>query len=319
MSALRYEQDTIEMRARYCDALVEAARENPRVVAMDVDTSASMGTAPFYAAYPERAINCGIMEANAVGVAAGLSSVGYVPFLHAFGAFASRRAYDQAFLSCAYQNLNVKIIGMDAGVTATVNGGTHMPLEDMGVMRCIPGMTVVEPADGAMLPYLVRHMAQTYGCFYLRFGRKKLMRVYGDGEDFTLGRAIKLRDGRDAAIVACGILVHESLVAAELLRQEGIEVAVLDMHTVKPVDADAIEAAARLCGAIVTAENHNVIGGLGSAVAEVLGERRPVPLERVGVKESFGEIGTQDYLMKKFGLTAGDIAQAVKRAVRRRN
>ncbi|HWQ58987.1 MAG TPA: transketolase C-terminal domain-containing protein [Clostridia bacterium] len=319
MSTLCLEQDTVEMRARYCQALIEEAKVNPRLVVMDADTSASMGTAPFYATYPERAINCGIMEANAVGVAAGLSSTGFVPFVHAFGTFMSRRAYDQTFLSCAYQKLNVKLVGMDAGITATVNGGTHMPLEDMGIMRCIPDMTVVEPADGAMLPYLVHHAANVYGNFYLRFGRKKLMRVYGENETFTVGKAKKLRDGRDAAVIACGILVYESLVAAELLRTEGVEITVLDMHTVKPIDANAVKEAARLCGVVVTAENHNVIGGLGSTVAEVLGERCPVPMERIGVKESFGEIGTQEYLMKKFGLTAGNIAQAVKRAMQRRN
>ncbi len=313
-----YMLDDTEMRTHYCNTLIEAAKTDERIVVLDVDTSVSMGTVPFYEAYPDRAIDCGIMEAHAVGMAAGLSATGFVPFLQAFGTFASRRAYDQVFLSCAYQGLNVKLVGADAGVTAAVNGGTHMPFEDMGLMRCIPGMTVIEPADGTAIRYAVRHMAKTYGNFYMRFGRKKMMRLYAPDETFEIGKAKRLRNGSDAAVIACGIMVYEALKAAEALRGEDIDITVIDMHTIKPIDREAVTEAAQCCGAVVTTENHNVIGGLGSAVAEVLGESCPVPLERVGVKDTFGEVGSQEYLMEKFGLTTAHIGAAVKRAIGRR-
>lgn len=313
-----FEPDDIELRERYCAALMDAAGKNPNVVCVDVDTSTSVGTKPFYAKFPERALDCGIMEANAVGLCAGLSAQGFVPFLHAFGVFASRRAYDQVFLSCAYQDLNVKLIGADPGVSAAVNGGTHMPFEDAGILRNVPGMTIFEPADGAMLPYAVSHMANTYGNFYMRLFRKNAMRVYGDEAHFEIGRANWLRDGDGVAIIASGIMVYEALKAAELLSGEGISAAVLDMHTLKPIDADAIVEAARRCGAVVTAENHSILNGLGSAVAEVLGERCPVPLERVGVRDTFGEVGTVEYLKGKFGLTARDICAKAKLAVGRK-
>lgn len=313
-----FRPDETEMRMHYCNALIAEAERNDKVLAIDVDTSYSMGTIPFYKAFGDRAINCGIMEAHAVGMAAGLSSTGYIPFLHAFGTFASRRAYDQVFLSCAYQNLNVKIIGADSGVTATSNGGTHMPFEDMGIMRNIPGMTVFEPADGAMLPFAVRQMAETYGNFYMRYGRRKAMRIYGEHAGFTIGKANVLREGRDVAIIACGIMVCESLKAAKVLEDEGIDVMVLDMHTIKPIDALAVIDAAKRCRAVVTAENHNIVNGLGSAVSEVIGESCPVPLERVGVQDTFGEVGTQEYLMEKFKLTAGEICLKVKKAIGRK-
>lgn len=313
-----YQQDAREMRQYYCDALIAEAGRNDKIVVIDVDTSISMGTVPFHEAFPERAVNCGIMEANAVGIAAGLSATGFIPFFQAFGIFASRRAYDQVYLSCAYQDLNVKIIGADAGVTAAVNGGTHMPLEDMGIMRNIPHMTVIEPADGAMIPYAVRHMADTWGNFYMRFGRKKMTRVYGPQAEFTIGRANVFREGFDVAIIACGIMVYEALKAAWTLEAEGIDAAVIDMHTLKPIDQETVIAAAKWCGAVVTAENHNIINGLGSAVAEVLCEHCPVPLERVGVMDEFGEVGSQQYLMERFGLTAEKIYQKAKRVIHRR-
>lgn len=314
-----YKMDDTEMRAHYCNALIAAAKEDSRILVLDVDTSVSMGTVPFYEAFPARAINCGIMEAHAAGMAAGLSATGFVPFLQAFGTFASRRAFDQVFLSCAYQHLNVRVIGEDAGVTAAGNGGTHMPLEDMALMRSIPGMTVIEPADGMALRAAVRHMAKAYGNFYMRFGRRKMTRIYGPEEPLEIGKAKRLRDGKDAAVIACGIMVYEALKAAEALREEGIDITVLDMHTVKPIDRGAVMEAALRCGAVVTAENHNVIGGLGSAVAEVLGEYCPAPLERVGVRDTFGEVGSQEYLMEKFGLTAAGICIAVKKAMQRRD
>jgi len=313
-----YQMDEKEMRQYYCDALIAEAESNDKIVIVDVDTSVSMGTVDFHKAYPDRAINCGIMEANAIGAAAGLSATGFIPFFQAFGIFASRRAYDQVYLSCAYQDLNVKIIGADAGVTAAVNGGTHMPLEDMGLMRNIPHMTVIEPADGAMIPYAVHHMAQTWGNFYMRYGRKQMTRVYGPGTEFQIGRANVLRDGSDVAIIACGIMVYEALKAAWALEEVDIRATVIDMHTIKPIDQDAVIEAAKTCGAVVTAENHNIINGLGSAVSEVLSEHAPVPMERVGVRDEFGEVGSQGYLMERFGLTAENIYEKSKRAIGRK-
>jgi transketolase len=263
------------------------------------------------------------MEAHAVGLSAGLSATGYIPFFHAFGTFATRRVFDQVFISCGYQKLNVKIIGGDAGVTATMNGGTHMPFEDMGLMREIPGITIIEPADVTMYRAAVKTMVNTYGVFYLRSCRRKVFRVYKDEakenpDAFVIGKANTLADGSDVAIIACGIMVAEALAAREVLAQKGVSAAVVDMHTIKPIDKDTIIKMAEKCGAIVTAENHNAAGGLGSAVAEVLAENCPVPMERIGVFESFGEVGMQDYLQKRFGLTSSDIVEKAMKCIARR-
>lgn len=311
--------DAKEMRVAYCEALIEEARKNSRIVVVDADVRHSVGTEPFYDVFPDRAINCGIMEAQAIGMSAGMSETGLIPFFHAFGVFATRRVFDQIFLSCAYQDLNVKIIGADPGVTAASNGGTHMPFEDIGLMRLVPGAVIIEPADVTMYRSAVSYMADNYGVHYLRTSRRKTMRIYPDGAAFTVGKANLLSDGSDVCLIASGIMVYESLKAADMLEGKGISARVLDMHTIKPVDREAVIAAARECGAIVTAENHNATGGLGSAVAEVLAETVPVPLERIGVKESFGEVGTQDYLQKRFGLTADKIAAAAEKCVARKN
>lgn len=310
--------DTKEMRAAYCEALIKEARENKNIVVVDADVSHSVGTEPFYKEFPDRAVNCGIMEAHAVGMCAGMSETGLVPFFHAFGVFATRRCFDQIFLSCAYQKLNVKIIGADPGVTAASNGGTHMPFEDMGLMRLIPGSVIIEPADVTMYEAAVSYMANNYGVHYLRTSRRKTMRIYNDGAKFVIGKANKLSDGDDVCIIASGIMVYEALKAADMLAERGISARVLDMHTIKPLDIEAVEAAARECGAIVTAENHNVTGGLGAAVCEALAETVPVPVERVGVKESFGEVGGQDYLQKRFGLTAEEISKAAIKCISRK-
>ena len=312
------EPDDVEMRAAYCAALIGEARRNPNVVSVDADVQHSMGTLPFYDVFPDRGVNCGIMEAHAVGMCAGLSATGWVPFFHTFGTFATRRAFDQVFVSAAFQNLNVKIIGGDAGVSATSNGGTHMPFEDMGLCREVPGMTIVEPADVTMYDTLVHHMAATYGNFYVRSTRRTVMRVYRDGAPFVVGRANMLADGTDVALIACGIMVAEALTARQLLAERGISAAVVDMHTIKPIDVATIVQVAHRCGAVVTAENHNAIGALGSAVAEVLAENCPVPMQRVGVFESFGEVGSQDFLKRRFGLTAEDIVDKALMAVERK-
>ncbi len=310
--------DGREMRAAYCEALIEKARTDKRIIVVDADVRHSVGTEPFYEEFPDRGINCGIMEAQAIGMSAGMSETGLVPFFHAFGVFATRRVFDQIFLSCAYQKLNVKIIGADPGVTAASNGGTHMPFEDIGLMRLVPGSVIIEPADAAMYRAAVNYMADNYGVHYLRTSRRKTMRIYPDNAEFTIGRANQLSEGNDVCLIASGIMVYEALKAADMLSEKGIGARVLDMHTIKPVDREAVVKAARECGAIVTAENHNATGGLGSAVTEVVTETLPVPVERVGVKESFGEVGTQDYLQKRFGLTAENIAAAAEKCIARK-
>ena len=310
--------DGREMRAAYCEALIEKARTDKRIIVVDADVRHSVGTEPFYEEFPDRGINCGIMEAQAIGMSAGMSETGLVPFFHAFGVFATRRVFDQIFLSCAYQKLNVKIIGADPGVTAASNGGTHMPFEDIGLMRLVPGSVILEPADAAMYRAAVNYMADNYGVHYLRTSRRKTMRIYPDNAEFTIGRANQLSEGNDVCLIASGIMVYEALKAADMLSEKGIGARVLDMHTIKPVDREAVIRAARECGAIVTAENHNATGGLGSAVTEVVTETLPVPVERVGVKESFGEVGTQDYLQKRFGLTAENIAAAAEKCIARK-
>lgn len=313
----KFELDSVEMRKSYCNALIESAKLNNKIVAIDADVQYSMGTKPFSEAFPERAINCGIMEAHGVGLAAGMSATGMIPFFHTFGTFATRRVYDQVFLSAAYQDLNIKIIGGDAGVTATANGGTHMPFEDIGIMRCIPNITIIEPADSTMYSHAVSYMANTYGNFYMRSCRRKTIKVYNDSATFTIGKANFLKKGGDVAIIASGIMVYEAISAAEVLSGKGISATVIDMHTIKPLDKEAVLIAAE-CGAIVTCENHNIINGLGSAVAECLAENNPVPMERIGVEDCFGEVGTQDYLMKKFQLTADDIVNKAIKCIERK-
>lgn len=311
--------DTVDMRDAYCNALIELAEKDSRIVAINCDLSTSMGVKSFAAKYPERHFNVGIAEANGVGIAGGMSSAGLIPFFHTFSAFATRRVYDQIFLTCAYAGQNVKIIGGDAGITATYNGGTHMSFEDMAIMRAMPTLTVLEPTDSAMMHSLILQLADYPGVVYLRTPRKATVKIYEEGSEFQIGKAFTLREGSDAAIFTLGLCVSEALKAADILDKEDIHAAVVDMFTIKPIDTDCVINYARKTGAVVTAENHNIIGALGSAVAEVLVENCPVPMERVGVGDTFGEVGNQDYLMERFGLTAPYIVEKVKKAVARKS
>lgn len=299
----------LEMRKVYGDTLIKLAEKNDKITVIDCDLSLSMGTKEFYGKFPERAFNLGIQEANACCVAAGLSTEGFVPFVHTLAVFASRRICDQIFLSCSYAGRNVKIIGGDSGICATMNGGTHMAFEDIGVLRSIPEITIVEPTDNAMLAKLLPIIAETYGVFYMRYPRRMTVSVYDDDESFEIGKAKLLKDGTDVTIIASGITVSEALSAAETLGKEGISARVVDMFTIKPIDKEEIIRSAEKTGAILTVENHNVIGGLGSAVSEVVAENCPVPMKRMGVGEEFGEVGTQDYLAKRYKLTAEYICE----------
>ena len=311
--------DRQDMRDAYCDALIAAAEQNERVLALDCDLSGSMGTGRFRARFPERSFNLGIMEANACSMAAGLSVTGYVPFVHSFAVFSSRRMADQIFLSCAYAGLNVKIIGGDAGVSAALNGGTHMAFEDFGVLRSIVGLRLFEPTDNVMVKALIPVIASQYGVDYVRMPRRSVVKIYDEGESFTPGEAKLLREGGDVTIIASGVLVSEALLAAAALAEEGVEARVLDCFTIQPLDTKRVVESALKTGCVVTAENHNVIGGLGSAVAEALCEYAPVPMERVGVKNAFGEVGSQGYLMDRFGLRVQDICGAARRVIARKN
>jgi len=317
--AERHETEKLAMRDAYCATLLQLASENDRVVVLDADLMSSMGMVPFLAKYPEKTFNVGIQEANMIGVAAGLSATGLIPFAHTFGPFASRRCYDQIFLSVGYSKLNVRIVGSDPGITAAFNGGTHMPFEDLGILRNIPNITILEPVDTVMLKDLLVQTAGKYGLFYIRLLRKNAVKIYEEGSTFEIGKGVTLKEGKDVTIISTGIMVKEALDAAEMLGMEGISAKVINMFTLKPIDKELIIKSAEETGAIVTAENHSIINALGSAVAEVLGENKPVPLERVGVKDLFGEVGPVTYLRERFELTSEEIVIKAKKAIERKN
>ena len=307
-----------EIRKVFCETLIELANENQDIVLMDADLMGAMGTKPFMAAHPDQTINCGIMEANMIGVAAGLSATGKIPFTHTFGPFATRRACDQIFMSGVYAKNNIKIIGSDPGVTAAYNGGTHMPCEDMGTLMSIPQITLLEPTDSTQLKWMIQELEKAYGVYYIRLLRKNAVGVFEEGSKFELGKIARLKEGTDVAIVASGIMVAEALKAAAALEEKGISAAVLNAFTWKPLDSETLAEYAEKCGCIVTAENHNIIGGLGSAVAGSLARTCPVPVEMVGVNDEFGEVGTEDFLRKRFDLTADHIVRASLEAISRK-
>ena len=313
-----FEKEAREMRAVYCETLQQLARENDRIAVLDADLVGSSGTKPFFNEFPDRAIDCGIQENNMIGVAAGMSAAGMIPFAHSFGPFASRRCVDQIFISCAYAKLNVRIVGSDPGVSAAYNGGTHMPFEDMGTLMSIPQITLLEPTDSVQLRWMIRQLEKEYGVYYIRMLRKNAVGVFEEGSDFELGKIARLKEGADVAIVCSGILVGEALKAAAALEAQGVSAAVLNAFTWKPLDAETLAEYAAKCGCVVTAENHNIIGGLGAAVAASLARTRPVPVEMVGVNDEFGEVGTEDFLRKRFDLTADHIIRAAKAAIARK-
>lgn len=296
----------------FAETLVELAEEDPAVIYLDADLMNSAGTYKFWRAHPEQAVNCGISEANMMGVAAGLSLVGRKPYVHTFGPFASRRCFDQVFLSIGYAGNSVRIFGSDPGVQAAFNGGTHMPFEDMALMRAIPGATVIDMADAVQFAAVLRLVKEREGVVYMRSTRKNYKKIYAEDARFELGKAKLLREGKDLSIIACGMMVGEALAAAEQLAAEGISARVVDMFCVKPLDEEMVLNCAAETGAILTTENHNVIGGLGDAVASALLARRPVPMRKHGVRDRFGEVGPVDYLAERFGLTPDAIVAEAK-------
>ena len=291
-----------EIRAAYVDTLVELGAKNNNIVVLEADLMSCTNTGAFKEAYPDRHINCGVSEANMVGVAAGLSTLGKIPFAASFGCFAARRVYDQFFLSANYAKLNVKLTGTDPGVTAAFNGGTHMPFEELALMRVVPGLTIIEPTDYASCAAFVRLMAEEYGCHYLRIPRKPVPVIYGENETFKFGQAKLLKEGKDLCFVALGsLMVNQSLQACEKLAEQGISAGVLDVLTLKPIDKNAILEQAGKVRGIISAENAQKVGGLGSAVAEILAEEGcRCKFARIGVNDEFGEVGTQDYLVNRY-------------------
>lgn len=310
--------DEKELREVYCECLVEAAKTDPAIVVLEADLMKCIKTEPFRKAYPDRFFDVGIAEANMVGIAAGLAACGKKPYCSSFAPFMTRRAYDQVFISVAYSKLNVKLVGTDPGISAELNGGTHMPFEDMGIMRAIPGMICVEPTDATQLRQLMPQILACDKPLYLRLFRKQCQKVYSDDAVCDLFRANTLREGKDATVIASGIMVSRALEAAQALAEQGISVRVVNTATWKPIDEQAICAAARETGAIVTAENHNIHDGLFSAVSEVVVRNCPVPMECVGVQDKFGEVGKMPYLSERFGLRTEDIVEAVRRAIARK-
>lgn len=310
--------ETQEMRGAFCETMMHLALENEKIVLLDADLMSAMGTTPFKKKFAERTIDCGIQEANMVGVASGLSATGKIPFAHSFGPFITRRACDQIFVSAAYAHLNVKLIGSDPGITAQVNGGTHMPFEDMGLMRSIPQVMAIEPTDISVLKSVLRQMSEMYGVQYMRLVRKSCKRIYKDDQDFEIGKAITIKEGRDLTFIASGYCVANAIEASRQLHKLGIDAGVIDMFTWKPIDEDAIVKAAVTSKAIVTCENHNVTTGLAAAVSDVIVRHHPVVMERIGVHDRFGQVGNLDFLAGEYGLRAEDMIETAKKVIARK-
>jgi transketolase len=309
-----------EMRVVYAQTLMELADRNKDIVLLEADLMKASGTTVFRDRFPDRTFQMGVAEGNMVGVAAGLSATGKIAFADTFGCFAARRAYDQFFISANYARLNVKLTGTDPGIAAVYNGGTHMTFEDVGVMRNIPKLIVFEPGDPVSLRKLVIQNAAYKGCAYMRLFRQFADVLYREDEEFELGKGKLLADGIDVTLIATGVIpVGEALTAKEQLAKEGVSAAVIDMHTIKPIDAALVLQYARKTGAIVTCENHQAVNGLGSSVAEVVSENYPVLLKRIGVNDEFGEVGALEYLKERFGLTAENIANHAKSLIEKKN
>ena len=309
---------SIATRDAYGKALVKLGQMNEQVVVLDADLSKSTKTNEFYKVYPNRFFNMGIAEQNLIGAACGFATAGKIPFASSFAMFATGRAFEIIRNSVAYPKLNVKICATHAGLTVGEDGASHESIEDMAIMRAIPNMTVLVPADGVEAEQMILEAARVYGPMYVRLGRSAVPTIFDENYKFEIGKGTVVRQGNDATIIACGIMVYEAIKAAEELALEGINARVINMSTIKPIDKELIITAAKETKAIVTAEEHSIIGGLGSAVCEVVSEECPVVVKKVGVKDSFGESGTPAELLKKYGLTANDIVEAVKEAINKK-
>lgn len=305
-----------EQRAVFYETLERLMDADGKIVALEADLGGASGSLRLKKAHPKQFIECGIMEANMIGVAAGMSMRGFVPFVHTFAPFASRRVADQLFLAGAYSHNTLNVYASDPGVCAATNGGTHTTFEDVSLMRAIPGVEVFDPADGVQLEWLIAVLAERRGVHYIRTTRKDIRPVYAPGSTFEIGRGNVLRRGGDVLMIAMGTVLEDALRAAEALEADGVSVELVDMFTVKPLDRELILGEMAGKKLIVTCENHSVTGGLGSAVAEVLAELPAhAPLLRIGVKDQFGQVGSLNYLKRAYGLDAESVAAAVRAAL----
>lgn len=300
------------MREVLANTLQTLMENDERIIVMDADLATANGTFGLRNIFPERAIDVGISEANMASMAAGMSAYGMKPYIVTFTAFASRRICDQLAISCAYARQNVKIIATDAGVTAQTNGGTHMSLEDIGIVRSIPGIVVLEMVDGLQLKKALPVINEYEGVVYVRMVRKDTPDVFDENYEFDLFKGTIVKSGKDLTIIASGIMVNEALQAEKELQDAGIDAEIIAIHCIKPIDKEIIINSAKKTGKVVTLENHNVHGGLFSAVAEVLAENYPVPVKAIGIKDHFGEVGSTRFLMEKYGLTKDDILREAK-------
>jgi transketolase len=308
-----------DMRDIYTETLMEMAETDDRICVMEADLMRATGTGSFRDKFPDRTFNVGVAEANLVGVASGLSAGGKIPFAATFGCFAARRTFDQFFISANYAQQNVKLVGTDPGVSAGFNGGTHMPFEDVGLMRTIPKLVIFEACDTVSLKKLLKQSAEHKGSTYMRLQRKGTNTIYSEDDEIVLGKGNVLKEGDDVTIIASGyVMVPEALEAAEILKKEGISATVIDMHTVKPLDKNLVLKYAEKTGALVVCENHQKACGLFAAVSEMLAEEMPTPVQAVAVEDLFGQVGTPDFLLKAYGLTAENIVEKTKMVLKRK-
>jgi transketolase len=306
-----------DTRSGFGDGILEAARTNKDIIALTADLAGSLKLHPFIKEFPERYVQCGIAEANMISLAAGMTVGGKIPYTTTFANFSTGRVYDQIRQSVAYSGKNVKICASHAGLTLGEDGATHQILEDIGMMKMLPGMTVIVPCDYAQTKAATKAIADYSGPVYLRFGRP-VWPIFTDTLPFTLGKAQYFSEGSDVSIFACGHLVWKAIEAGRILEEKGISVEVINIHTIKPLDTEAVLASISKTGCAVTAEEHNIIGGLGDSIAQAAGRYHPIPIEYVGTNDTFGESGTPNQLLEKYGLTAPHIVEAALRALARK-
>ena len=304
----------MEMRAVYAQCLAEMMEKDKHVVVLDADLAKASGTRNLYERFPKQMFDCGVAEQNMASIAAGLSSYGFKPWIESFTPFATRRICDQIAISISYAKQNVRIVGTDPGISAELNGGTHMSMEDIGVLRSIPGVVIFEPVDEVQLRAAMPVLDAYKGCVYMRLFRKVQPVIFPEDYQFDLFKADLLKEGKDLSIFVSGMMTKDALDAAELLKAEDIDAEVINVHTIKPIDREAVIASARKTGAVLTVENHNVIGGLHSAVLEALAQEK-IPACAVGVQDRFGEVGKLPYLRQAMGLTVENIVETAKKAV----
>lgn len=304
-----------DMKKKFNDTLLQLAREDRGVIIINSDSQKVAGTAGFAAEFPERSYNVGIAEANMASVAAGFATFGKMPVINSFTAFMTRRCFDQITISLAYAGLPAMLVGTNPGIASELNGGTHMSFEDVGIMRLLPGMTILEPADGIQLEQMMREAILSRKLVYFRLFRGMAPNLYGEDYRYVPGKGDIMREGKDVTLIGSGMTVAWCLEAADLLALEGIQAEVVNMHTIKPLDEELVTEEARKTRKIVTVENSSIMGGLGGAVAEVVSEKCPVPVKRIGVADRFGEVGDLEYLKHTFGLDAQSICESVREFV----